>query len=404
MNIKILSHLSRSLLILLSMLGLALAAEAPRLQQMTHAVLSPTSEQVVLKLNGSYSPKAFTLKGQSPRLVFDFAGMTQAVRVKNLMQLSGPFLQSIRVGMHAGDTPKTRVVFDLKTLEGMSYSQNFNEADSSLTIRFTSKNSVDPVPAPTAETQTEEKPEKPIKKAAVRPSIAQKPHKKAPEATAKSTQPSSAAKPEKKAQKTPQKAAQKTPAKGEPPQPEVTAPQKTVQNAPLTDQKTKLAPAQASPKKPGPQVTEQPAKTPKESKPEVKKPAKQASAPNQQKLQAPAAPPKPELLSIKFDPASPKGEMVMFKLNGFYPPSVHGVEEGIPRVICDFNKTTLKAENRKRIDTDGKYVKALRISTTQKPEKVRVVIDLEPNRSYDLQQVFFKDDDLFVIIVNTIKK
>ena len=32
-----------------------------------------------------------------------------------------------------------------------------------------------------------------------------------------------------------------------------------------------------------------------------------------------------------------------------------------------------------------------------------MVIDLEPNHSYDLQQVFFKDDNLFVIIVNTIK-
>ena len=98
----------------------------------------------------------------------------------------------------------------------------------------------------------------------------------------------------------------------------------------------------------------------------------------------------PELESVKFDPSSPKGEMVMFKLNGFYPPTVHGVEEGIPRVICDFNNTTLTGNTKNRINTKGKFVKVIRVSKTKKPEKVRVVIDLEPNRSYDLQQVFFQ--------------
>lgn len=34
------------------------------------------------------------------------------------------------------------------------------------------------------------------------------------------------------------------------------------------------------------------------------------------------------------------------------------------------------------------------------PEKVRVVLDLAANRDYDLQQVFFRKDNLFVLIVN----
>ena len=94
----------------------------------------------------------------------------------------------------------------------------------------------------------------------------------------------------------------------------------------------------------------------------------------------------------------------MFKLNGFHPPAVHGVEEGIPRVICDFNNAKLGSATKKQIKANGQHVKVIRTSVTKKPEKVRVVIDLEPNRSYDLQQVFFKDDNLFVIIVNTIGK
>jgi hypothetical protein len=161
-------------------------------------------------------------------------------------------------------------------------------------------------------------------------------------------------------------------------------------------------------------------KTEKEPAQVTDKKQSQAAGTKAQTVQTEASSPKPEptaapedvpppsadpaLESIKFDPSSPKGEMVMFKLNGFHPPSVHGVEEGIPRVICDFNNTKMTGTTKRLIKTDGKYVRAIRTSKTKKPEKIRVVIDLEPNRSYDLQQVFFKDDNLFVIIVNTIKK
>jgi len=113
---------------------------------------------------------------------------------------------------------------------------------------------------------------------------------------------------------------------------------------------------------------------------------------------------KPQIEYIKFDDSSPKGEMVMFKLNGFHPPAIRGVEEGIPRVICDFNNTKLLQTIKGPIKTNGKFVKAIRATTTKKPEKVQVVIDLEPNKSYDLQQVFFKEDNLFVLIVNTVKR
>ena len=117
----------------------------------------------------------------------------------------------------------------------------------------------------------------------------------------------------------------------------------------------------------------------------------------------PAAPTGPMIESVRFDGKSPKGEMVLFKLNEFHPPSVHGVEEGIPRVICDFKNTQLAEPTDNLIKTDGKYVKVIRISKSKKPDKVRVVLDLAPNKSYDLQQVFFKEENLFVLIVNTVK-
>lgn len=164
------------------------------------------------------------------------------------------------------------------------------------------------------------------------------------------------------------------------------------EEAKKAEEKTPLAKEQ-------PATTETTPPPAEKAPPEAKQPTEQAPP-----VLAASANAEPELESIKFDPSSPKGEMIMFKLNGFHPPAVHGVEEGIPRVICDFNNTKLGAAAKKQIKTNGQHVKVIRTSVTKKPEKVRVVIDLEPNRSYDLQQVFFKDDNLFVIIVNTVSK
>ncbi len=112
----------------------------------------------------------------------------------------------------------------------------------------------------------------------------------------------------------------------------------------------------------------------------------------------------PLLKEVSFDSTSEKGEMVLFKLNGFFPPIVYGVEEGLPRVVCDFKNTTLADSIKNINDINGKFIKSIRIGKHKNPEKIRVVLDLEPFNSYDLEQVFFKEDNLFVIIVNTFNK
>ena len=55
----------RALFTLLLTCDLPIAEDAPQLQKLKHTVISPTTEQVVLQLNGSYSPKVFTLKDEN---------------------------------------------------------------------------------------------------------------------------------------------------------------------------------------------------------------------------------------------------------------------------------------------------------------------------------------------------
>lgn len=474
---------TRSLLLTLAMASLAWAEDAPQLQQINHSVLSPNSEQIVLKLSGSYSPKSFTLKDQSPRVVFDFNDMTQGKGVRNVIATDGPLLKGIRVGVHREGDPKTRVVVDLKSLKGVNYTQQFDEKTSTLTLRFTgpikqeTKESAKPAPAsqekpakaetaktgppPAAKTADELKPEPPA------PPVAEQPAAKtvtpatvpspppAQETDAKELPPpaSKEDKAGKKAEKTPppapaaepketatpvDKVASPAPPPAAPAGPQVPAvmtpsPQTVAAPvAPVVSPAKELTPpvakelpppapaketkdnkeAKGAKKEEVKKGEEKPAPAKEQAATTAAKPAPAEQPPSEVKQSGEQTPPvlataanaEPELESIKFDPSSPKGEMIIFKLNGFHPPAVHGVEEGIPRVICDFNNTKLGAAAKKQIKTNGQHVKVIRTSVTKKPEKVRVVIDLEPNRSYDLQQVFFKDDNLFVIIVNTIGK
>ena len=403
MNKHILSHLARSLMMLLMMLSLASADDSPRLQQIKHMLLSPGSEQISLQLNGSYSPKVFTLKGESPRVVFDFADMSQGRGVSNLLKVNGPLVKTIRVGVHGGASPKTRVVFDMQTLKGVKFTQQFNAENSVLTIHFTgpeaaaAKTKKEPPPPPKEEKIQKKEAAAPKPTAEETAQTAQV-TKTAEDKTAKSVEPKEAPQEtppqavEQKAGTSPEKAVQEQTSQQQP---------QSAKPAPEPKEVVKAAKDDQKPEQPQEAKAEQATKT-AESK---ETPVEAATEPSPEpEILAEPASKAPELASVKFDASSPKGEMVMFKLNGFFPPSVHGVEEGIPRVICDFNNTKLTGATKKRIKTNGKFVKTLRISKTKKPEKVRVVIDLEPNHSYDLQQVFFKDDNLFVIIVNTIKK
>jgi hypothetical protein len=108
----------------------------------------------------------------------------------------------------------------------------------------------------------------------------------------------------------------------------------------------------------------------------------------------------PQLLEVSFDDSSNRGEMVLFHLNDFFPPTVSAIEKNNPRVLCDFPNMRLSGDVQKQIDAGGKYVESIRTAYHADKDMVRVVLDLSPDRDYDLQQVFFKNDNLFVLIVN----
>ena len=431
------------LLALLLFCGLAAAEVRPELRDLRFSTVAPGTEKVVLHLNGSYSPKVFTMKGETPRLVLDFAGMTHSTGVNPLTVVNGALVQRIRVGVHPGEAPKTRVVLDLATLAGVSFDQRFDPAASTLTIELTGKGKAATPASPAVTGRTAPGPTQkrtatrtmPSTRLAKPPLAANTGKAVAPSVPAADTgkqlgagaatgaigaADGAPAAQQKEAAAEPVAAA---PARQDkPPQTTATPETPAATNAAATPAAATGQPAVADTAagKAAPPVAAQGAATTPGDQPDRTAAAQapqaaaddttaRTAAPQTQAAAgtaappAPAAPAGPVLESVTFDGKSPKGEMVLFKLNTFHPPEVHGVEQGIPRVICDFKDTRLADSAQNLIKTDGQHVKVIRLSKTVKPEKVRVVLDLEPNRSYDLQQVFFKEDNLFVIIVNTVQ-
>ncbi len=293
----------------------------------------------------------FNMDGDNPRLVIDFP---QSIYYgKNSISLTDSVLaSSIRIGLHQTPVLRTRVVIDLVKDRPVTYSSDYAQEDNILTIALAS-DSTEPQPEATHGLQVESK--------VPAPQVEQtKVQKTAEQPKAVVTGP---------------------PAKQQPLQPVVKGSTESTEQKPLGKVNLPVAEEKAV-------VTAPPVK---------KEPQEEPSEPVAQKKDDSG---KPKLLDVSFDDSSSKGEMVLFRLNDFYPPTVSAIEKDTPRVLCDFLAMDLGPEVQPTILANGKYIERIRTAIHHDPESVRVVLDLSPDRDYDLQQVFFRNDNLFVLIVN----
>ena len=92
--------------------------------------------------------------------------------------------------------------------------------------------------------------------------------------------------------------------------------------------------------------------------------------------------------------------MVSFFLSGNHPPELFSITENNPRLICDFPNAVLAPGIDRSVDVNGRFIRLLRIGIHKGSNpKIRVAIDLEPEKKYEIRPMFFKDDKLFTLIV-----
>ncbi len=107
-----------------------------------------------------------------------------------------------------------------------------------------------------------------------------------------------------------------------------------------------------------------------------------------------------ELSAVALDDSSPDEERIEMQLNGFFPPTVHASETRSLQVLCDFEHAKIAPRLKKRQKLRGNYVQRVRILPNKRYKTVQVAIDLDPKNAYDLQQVFFEEENLFTLIVS----
>ena len=107
-----------------------------------------------------------------------------------------------------------------------------------------------------------------------------------------------------------------------------------------------------------------------------------------------------EIKEIEFVMTPEGKEMVTFRLNGYYPPEPFSSLGNNPTVICDFFNARLGKKVKRSFKVNGDCIYRIRtgIHIGSRP-KVRVILDLIPNQTYDIRPVFFKEQNLFVLIV-----
>ena len=424
---------------------IAVAADRKLIEEITFETPSGDEERVIFKLNSVNIPTIFPMKGEKPRVVFDFPDTKPSRILKNTINTNGKFIKRIRMGIHYEPKQKTRIVFDLLPNKEVEFKHDFDTEKNALIISVYHAGA-EPDSRPDVRKEKKDvAPEnlEPAEKAvpAKKPEITEtlpEQEPKAPEQEETSTITSPPSEPVQTVAQPPEEEVAPALQEPEPQQPEA----KLSDTQPDVQQEEQLAPAtkpetaviSPAPELPAVEQEEKPtipappsepvrtvaqpadeevAPAPRETEPQQPEPELSDTQPaaQQEVEQTPIAADDPEtdkstvppiLSSVTFDNSTNRGEMVLFKLNEFHPPIVFGVEEGLPRVVCDFKGAEAAEDVPNVIKTDGKYVHTIRIGKEKTPKKVRVVLDLNSSINYDLQQVFFKDDKLFVIIINSL--
>lgn len=381
------------------------------------------TEKVVINLNGSYTPRVFRLNGDQPRLVLDFFDVRYLSGTHKIDGAGTSFVAGIRIGRHKNPS-KTRIVVDIQKDTPYDYEQSFNVSNNILEISFspgipddqkgaaqqhiqvgkakivhesvsvgdkqeaqqekaesTDKDTGDPgsgiVESQSAETlpAEESKEEAPVVEAPDDQEVSKDSTEPVDKDSAAAVDKSDIAESDSEAQETSEGSMES----------EAQDPASTVDESTIAESDSEdLAMSEDS------------------MEPEEKDPvaAVDTGSVAESDSDGRADPVPPVILGVSFEHSINNSETVLFKLSHFYPPLVFGIEKGEPRVVCDFLGAEIGTDVPSVIEADGKYVNRITISSLTEPDKIRIELELVPNQHYDLQQLFFKEDNLFVVIVN----
>ena len=97
---------------------------------------------------------------------------------------------------------------------------------------------------------------------------------------------------------------------------------------------------------------------------------------------------------------SDEEEKVVFELNGFFTPETFVVTGEQPKVVCDFSGVSLGRDVDHLIPVNGKLIQQITIEPDSGGNpNVRVILALTPENNYQVQPVFYKQNNQYSLIV-----
>jgi len=112
-----------------------------------------------------------------------------------------------------------------------------------------------------------------------------------------------------------------------------------------------------------------------------------------------------KIRGIRFEVMKEGEENVFLMLNGFFPPDTFVLQGERPRAVCDFYDTGLGEGIGRCIEVNGMFIKQIRTGVYGgEKSKVRIVLDLVPGKNYEVEQIFFRKENLYTLIVKPKKE
>ncbi|MDR0476787.1 MAG: AMIN domain-containing protein [Desulfobulbaceae bacterium] len=415
-----------TLLIVLSLSFLPHGANAAVLKRVTSQSLADGKDVVSILFQGRSKPKIFSLKGNSPRLVFDFPDARYLGPA--LLAVNGTVVKAVRVANHQNPL-KTRVVFDLIPGHDVAYDQEFLQDKETLRITISDKKmtpSAHSAPEQTAATPATQilvpvepavKAAEPVVKTAepaVKPVVpAAQPS--APEQTAATpaimeqtlVPAEPVVKPAERAAKPAAPVVKKPAIKAAEPAAKSAAPA-AKPAAPAVKTETKTAPPRKTvpPSEPQAEPAATAAKsaetTPSSVAPRLltaKPPAEASGSTAPEKITLPVA---ARMVGYSLSTQPTGGDVLRLQLDGYASPTITAREGHKPQIVCYFPQMRLVVDKGLSQPPPGKFVQKVAVSAQKDPVGVEVVLDLENGYDYNVQQVFVKDESAFLLIVSVI--
>ncbi len=108
--------------------------------------------------------------------------------------------------------------------------------------------------------------------------------------------------------------------------------------------------------------------------------------------------------NITFKKEASGRERVLIEFNRFSAPRIFGIDGANPRVVIDVDNVSSAGRGLARIRADGKLVRQIRTALDRTTNSMRIVIDVEPNLNYDVDQTYYKAENIYAVEISGVTK